>query len=80
MDANGKGWRELKGGSTDDIALKAKAEGYDGVIYKNVKDYGTMTSVDDVKEYEVGHTHYVVFDPKNIKIIKRETISTKKGD
>ena len=75
-DADGKGWHELAGKSTDDISSAAQQQGYDGVIFKNVADLGSMVNPADIEEYKKGHTHYVVFDPQNIKIVQKDTIVT----
>ena len=38
VDAQGKNWNELPEGTTRDYARKAKAEGNDGVIFRNIVD------------------------------------------
>ena len=56
----------------DDIALFAKDNGYDGLIVKNVKDYGMYTEeslgAEDVSDLPTGSV-YVVFDSKQIKSV-----------
>ena len=54
----------------DNIAVYAKENGYDGLIVKNVKDYGRYTeeNLGEVYDYNLPEgTVYVVFDSNQIK-------------
>lgn len=52
--------------STDDLARWARKQGYDGVIFKNVKDNGPTGSLTN-DESKMPCTVYVCFSPEQIK-------------
>ena len=62
IDGGGANWNALAGGvTTDTIAIDARRQGYDGVVFKNVIDSGGWTdSPCDI---------HVAFDPKNVRIV-----------
>ena len=66
-DAKGREWTDLvvpefpQSSSTYEVAHAAKAAGYDGAIFRNIRD--TDLATDKLAPSDV----YVVFDPRNIK-------------
>lgn len=65
VDAGGSKWNALQNGTenTRSIAEKAKAEGYDGVIFKNIVDMGAYS--DDSKTSTVA----VAFSSEQVKSV-----------
>jgi len=67
IDGQGKIWDQVlfqgKKTSTNLLGKYARANGYDGVIVRNIEDFGPLASgsFDDPGDV------YIVFDPKNIK-------------
>ena len=54
IDAKGRMWNELDdklGNTTREIAEKAKKQGYDGVIIKNVRDMGAVVINDTTEDF-----------------------------
>lgn len=63
INAQGKGWEDIDGLTTREIAAQAKRDGYDGVVFENVIDCGPYCS--DLREA----TTYVVFESSQISIL-----------
>ena len=83
FDAKGNSWADLdkQGLRTNDIARKAKAEGYDSVIIKDLKDIGRhfgrhKWSKDELDILDTPHTDYIVFNPQDINIKSKNIINT----
>ena len=60
----------------DDIAMYAKENGYDGLIVKNVRDYGMYMeeNLGEAYDYNLPEgTVYAVFDPSQVKDIANKT-------
>lgn len=83
FEANGNNWGDLnkQGLRTNDIARKAKAEGYDGVIIKDLKDIGRefpyhKWTDEEINILDTPHTDYIVFNPKDINIKSKNIINT----
>jgi hypothetical protein len=63
VDAKGKNWSEVWG----DALNRAQAQGADGVIMKNVRDWGDAEAALETKN--APRTVYALFDPSNIRSI-----------
>jgi hypothetical protein len=61
VDAKGKNWSEVWG----DALSQAQAQGADGVIMKNVRDWGDAEAALETKN--APRTVYALFDPSNIR-------------
>ena len=61
VDAKGKNWSEVWG----DALSRAQAQGADGVIMKNVRDWGDAEAALETKN--APRTVYALFDPSNIR-------------
>lgn len=66
-DAKGKNFSDLKikefpkARYTEEVALAAEKAGFDGIIFKNLRDSGTFGDYDEPVDV------YIVFNPRNIK-------------
>lgn len=63
------GNRVTAGDSTRSISKFAKEQGYDGVIFKNVRDYGTGLKPKEIDAEGAGKNVYIVFDSNQIKSV-----------
>lgn len=66
VDGHGKFWDKLGheyGNTTREVEVAAEKAGYDGVIFKNIRDNGYANSTTEAADV------YAIFDPANIKSI-----------
>lgn len=85
FEANGNNWGDLnkQGLRTNDIARKAKADGYDGVIIKELKDIGRefpyhKWTNEELDILDKPHDDYIIFNPENIKIKRKNILNNSK--
>ena len=70
VEGNGAQWNNINGKTTDEIAEQARRDGYDGVIFRNIKDIGgngNPSNIDGLQNPEGVSDVFVSFDGSNFK-------------
>jgi hypothetical protein len=70
VEGNGAQWNNIDGKTTDEIAEQARRDGYDGVIFRNIKDIGgngNPSNIDGLQNPEGVSDVFVSFDGSNFK-------------